>query len=117
VKATTIWISLLLLVFFSIALEILVKGWDRWQVGFGTPALLLLFFSPILIPAFLVSLPFCALIGRSIAHRKRRRPAEGFMLGLLLGPLGLLIEGALRNRTEGKASDMKFTDDRGLLDH
>jgi hypothetical protein len=96
VKATTIGLSAFLLL--SVGLEMLVK--DHWQAGSGTVILLALLASPFLIPAFLVSLPFCALAGRSIAYRKRRHPAEGITLGLLLGPLGVMIEGALANREQ-----------------
>jgi hypothetical protein len=111
VKATTIGLSALLFVLLSLALEVLVKGRDHWQTGSGTLIFLLLLASPILIPAFLVSLPFCALIGRSVAYRKRRHPAEGFLLGLVLGPLGVLIEGALPHRMIGKGHDARIVDD------
>jgi hypothetical protein len=107
----TVWLSVLLLVLFSLALEVLVKGWDGWLIDSSTFLFLVLLLSPILVPAFVVSLPFCALTGRSIAYRKRRRPAEGFVLGLLLGPLGVLIEGALPNQTVGIRKDGKFADD------
>jgi uncharacterized membrane protein len=34
----------------------------------------------------------CAAMGGGIARLKHRRPAEGVALGLVLGPVGLLIE-------------------------
>jgi hypothetical protein len=37
----------------------------------------------------------CAAMGGRVAHLKRRRLAEGVGLGLVLGPLGLLIEGRM----------------------
>ena len=37
----------------------------------------------------------CAAIGGSIAHIKKRRPLEGFALGLFLGPIGIVIESCL----------------------
>jgi hypothetical protein len=50
---------------------------------------------PLLIPAILVGLTICGALGMKIADHKRRSPAEGFLLGFMLGPLGVIIEAAL----------------------
>ena len=39
----------------------------------------------------LCALALFAAVGGSISHLKNRRPLEGFVLGALLGPIGLLV--------------------------
>jgi hypothetical protein len=41
---------------------------------------------------FIVAVAGSAAIGGCIAYAKRRRPLEGVLLGLFLGPIGVLIE-------------------------
>ena len=40
-----------------------------------------------------------AALGGLIAESKRRRPTEGMMLGLLLGPIGVIVAAMLPNWT------------------
>jgi len=51
----------------------------------------------------IVYLVICAMVGWSIAIEKHRSPWEGFIYGLLFGPLGPLIEACLPDRS--KASE------------
>jgi uncharacterized membrane protein YeaQ/YmgE (transglycosylase-associated protein family) len=48
-----------------------------------------------LIPAIVIGLPLCGVLGMKIADHKLRSPAEGFFLGFMLGPVGVIIEAAL----------------------
>jgi hypothetical protein len=50
---------------------------------------------PVLIPAIVIGLSLCGVLGMKIADYKRRSPAEGFFLGFLVGPIGVIIEAAL----------------------
>ncbi len=50
---------------------------------------------PALFALSLCSLAGCAAIGGVIAHQKKRRPGEGLVLGLFLGPIGVLVEARL----------------------
>jgi hypothetical protein len=52
-------------------------------------------FSAVLLAVAVILLPVCAGVGFGIARWKRRAGFEGFLLGLFLGPLGLLIEAFL----------------------
>jgi hypothetical protein len=58
----------------------------------------LLRYAPILVPLALVILPACAALAGSIAEWKRRKPFEGYALGLFLGPIGVIVEGTLPGR-------------------
>ncbi len=37
----------------------------------------------------------CSALGAVIAYKKRRKPVEGLFLGLLTGPIGVLVEACL----------------------
>ena len=50
---------------------------------------------PLLILAIVVGLSLGGALGMKIADYKRRSPAEGFFLGFMLGPIGVIIEAAL----------------------
>jgi hypothetical protein len=41
----------------------------------------------------------CAIRGGQLARRRRRRFAEGFTLGFILGPLGIFLASQLSSRT------------------
>ena len=41
------------------------------------------------------ALASCSTFGGIIAQRKKRRPAEGVLLGLFLGPIGVAVESRL----------------------
>jgi hypothetical protein len=58
----------------------------------------LLLWLPILVPLAAIALPGCAALGGAIAERKRRDSVEGYLLGLLLGPIGVIVAGALPGR-------------------
>ena len=45
----------------------------------------------------------CAFVGWTLAKKKRRSEAEGFLLGLFLGPIGLVIEACLGEGRGGSA--------------
>ena len=48
---------------------------------------------PAIIASFVVCvMAGCSAMGGWVAYTKHRRPHEGVLLGLLLGPLGVLIE-------------------------
>ena len=54
---------------------------------------------PLILALIAASSFTCAAMGGRVAHLKRRRLAEGVGLGLVLGPLGLLIEGRMPAKT------------------
>jgi hypothetical protein len=94
-RTRNLWLIALLVGALSIALEIWLVGWEDIRHRWNNLVFLALIFSPILIPTVLVGLPLCGMLGLWVAERKLREPIEGFFLGLLLGPLGVLIEAAL----------------------
>jgi hypothetical protein len=49
-------------------------------------------FVSILAIAFLVPWLMCTMLAAWVADEKNRSPIEGFLLGLLFGPLGVLVE-------------------------
>lgn len=56
----------------------------------------------------LLSVVLFALAGQYIAESKGRSPNEGAAMGLLLGPLGLLIAVLMPTRTNGGSSTTVF---------
>ena len=77
------------------SLELLVYGGKETLLRFETFMILGLIYFPLLALAFAFGLPLCGLVGLWIAARKLRSSAEGFFLGFLLGPVGVIIEAAL----------------------
>jgi hypothetical protein len=51
--------------------------------------------SPVLIMLIACALASCSTFGGIIAQRKKRRPTEGVLLGLFLGPIGVAVESRL----------------------
>jgi hypothetical protein len=49
-------------------------------------------------------------LGAWIASQKQRDPSEGFILGLLFGPLGCLIEALLPSRNRGFGTSRRPSD-------
>jgi hypothetical protein len=50
---------------------------------------------PVLIMLIACALGSCSTFGGIIARRKKRRPTEGVLLGLFLGPIGVAVESRL----------------------
>ena len=48
--------------------------------------------APILIMLIACALGSCSTFGGIVAYRKKRQPAEGMLLGLFLGPIGVAVE-------------------------
>ena len=94
-KIRTVWLVNFLSVPLGIALEGWMFGWEDVRLRLESIYFLALIYSPFLIPAALIGLPVCGMIGLRVANRKLREPAEGFLLGILLGPLGVLSEATL----------------------
>jgi hypothetical protein len=51
--------------------------------------------SPVLLMLVACALASCSTFGGIIAQRKKRRPTEGVLLGLFLGPIGVAVESRL----------------------
>jgi hypothetical protein len=50
---------------------------------------------PVLILLTACALGSCSTFGGIVAYRKKRQPAEGLLLGLFLGPIGVAVESRL----------------------
>jgi hypothetical protein len=95
VKARNVWLVTFLVATVAMSLELVVYGWKETLLRFESFIVLELIYFPLLTLAFLFGLPLCGLLGLWIAARKLRSSAEGFILGFLLGPVGVIIEAAL----------------------
>ena len=94
-KARNVWFFTFLAASLAMSLELLVFGWKETLLRFESFIVLELVYFPLLTLAFLFGLPLCGLLGLWIAARKLRSSAEGFFLGFVLGPVGVMIEAAL----------------------
>ena len=94
-KARNVWIVTFLVASLTMSLELLVFGWKETLLRFESFIVLALIYFPLLDLALVVGFPLCGLLGLWIAARKLRSSAEGFFLGFVLGPVGLMIEAAL----------------------
>jgi hypothetical protein len=95
VKAGNVWFVTFLVASLSMSLELLVFGWKETLTRFESFVVLGLIYFPVLTLALVFGFPLCGLLGLWIAARKLRSSAEGFFLGLVLGPVGVMIEAAL----------------------
>ena len=77
------------------SLELRVFGWKETLLRFESFIVLGVIYFPLLALALVFGLPLCGLFGLWIAARKLRSSAEGFFLGFVLGPVGVMIEAAL----------------------
>jgi hypothetical protein len=102
-KTRNIGLAVILLIATSVGLEVAVHGveslWlDAQSLFFRT------LFSPFALAAVIVAVivvsAVSGAVGLWLADYKLRSPLEGFLLGLLLGPLGILIEAALPDLRE-----------------
>ena len=50
---------------------------------------------PVLVMLIACTLCSCSTFGGIVAYRKKRRPVEGMLLGLFLGPIGVAVESRL----------------------
>jgi hypothetical protein len=95
VKPRNVWLVTFLVASVAMSLEILVYGLQEALLRFESIIVLALIYFPLLAIALVLGLPLCGLLGLWIAARKQRSSAEGFFLGFLLGPVGVIIEAAL----------------------
>jgi hypothetical protein len=98
-KTRNVWIAAILLVLVTIGLEVLVYGWENWDVSISALIFRALYYSPVFFPIVLASPVFFGLFGMWIADQKDRSLAAGFFVGFFLGPVGVLIEAALPHST------------------
>jgi len=93
-RTRNVWLAVILLAAASISLQIAVNGlestWLDAQSEFFRTV-----YSPITLLAAILVFAASGAGGILLADYKLRPPLEGFFLGLLLGPLGILIEAAL----------------------
>jgi len=94
-KARNVWLITFLVVSATIGLELLVFGWTEMLLRLESSIVLTVIYFPLLALAVVLGLPLCGFLGLWLAAIKSRSSAEGFLLGLLLGPVGLIIEAAL----------------------
>ena len=94
-KAGNVWFVTFLVASLSMSLELLVFGWMETLLRFESFIVLGFIYFPLLALAFVFGFPLCGLLGLWIAARKLRSSAEGFLLGFLPGPVGVIIEAAL----------------------
>jgi hypothetical protein len=95
VKARNVWLVSFLVASVAMSLELSVYGGKETLFRVESFIVLALIYFPSLALAFVFGLPLCGLLGLWIAARKQRSSAEGFFLGFLLGPVGVMIESAL----------------------
>jgi hypothetical protein len=95
VKARNVWFVIFLVASLAMSLELLVFGWNETLLRFESFIVLGLIYFPLLALAFVFGFPLCGLLGLWIAARKLRSSAEGFFLGFVLGPVGVILEAAL----------------------
>jgi hypothetical protein len=95
VKARNVWFVTFVVASFAMSLELLMFGWKATLLRFESFIVLGLIYFPLLALAFLIGFPLCGLLGLWIAAWKLRSSAEGFFLGFVLGPVGVIIEAAL----------------------
>ncbi len=94
-KARNVLLVTFLIASLAVGLEVLVFGWEETLHRFESFVVLAVIYFPLLALAFVFGLPLCGLLGLWIAARKLRSSAEGFFLGFVLGPVGLIIEATL----------------------
>ena len=94
-KARNVWFVTFLVTALAMSLELLVFGWKETLLRFESFIVLGLIYFPLLALACVFGFPLCGLLGLWIAARKLRSSAEGFFLGFVLGPVGVMIEAAL----------------------
>ena len=99
-KTRTLWLIFLSACIIGTGLQIWVEGWDDFNIRLGDPAFALLMYGPCILPLLLISAPFCAFAGRRIAESKQRSQSEGFLLGLVFGPLGVFIVASLPDKRD-----------------
>ena len=117
-KARNVWLVTLLVASVAMSLELLVYGGKETLLRFESFIVLALIYFPFLSLAFVFGLPLCGFLGVWIAARKLRSSAEGFFLGFLLGPVGVIIEPAfcpMSGRMAGKGEPPARTDQESLL--
>jgi hypothetical protein len=73
--------------------------------------------SPALVLAIISTVFFFATIGGLMAYAKKRSPLEGFVLGLLLGPIGIAIEARLPAWTRPEVDQGAWHSFRSLVSH
>jgi hypothetical protein len=95
VKSRNVWFVTFLIAALAMSLELLVFGWQETLLRFESFIVLGFIYFPLLALAFVFGFPLCGLLGLWIAARKLRSSAEGFFLGFVLGPVGVMIEAAL----------------------
>ena len=89
-----VWLTVILLGAAIVSLEIAVNGAQNTWLDVQTVFFRTLF-SPFTLLAVVLFSAICGAAGIWLAAYKFRSSLEGFILGFLLGPLGILIEAAL----------------------
>jgi hypothetical protein len=99
VSTRNVWLTAVLLVITTVSLEVMVYGAEITWLNVESVFFRILF-SPFYVLVVMIGSGVCGALGLWLADRKLRSSAEGLLLGVLLGPLGVLIEAALPDLRE-----------------